>query len=63
MSAREQKQINVGMGPLLGGGVGVGVFWYVWGIYGFFWGLAYGLWWPVWIGYRLAQYLLPGVLA
>ena len=39
-------------------GAGVGVFWYVWGLYGFWWGLLYGIFWHVWGGYRLAEFLL-----
>ena len=38
--------------------VGLGVFWFVWGHYGFWWGVLYGLCWPVWAGYRLAEALL-----
>lgn len=36
----------------------MGVFWYVWGLYGFWWGLAYGLFWQIWLGYRIAAYVL-----
>lgn len=39
-------------------GVAYGVFWYVWGVYGFWWGLVYGAFWPIWVGYRLASYFL-----
>jgi len=38
--------------------IGWGVLWYVWGLYGFWWGLLYGVFWQVWVGYRLAEYLL-----
>lgn len=38
-------------------GIGLGVFWGIWGVYGFWWGLLYGLFWPVWFGYRAALYL------
>lgn len=37
---------------------GMGVWWFVWGLYGFWWGVLYGLFWPVWAGYRLADFLL-----
>ena len=40
------------------GGVGLGVFWYAWGKFGFLWGLTYGIFWPTWVGFRLAEYLL-----
>lgn len=40
-------------------GIGFGVFWYVWGHLGFWWGVLYGACWPVWIGYRIAAWLLP----
>ena len=46
---------------VLSGGVlgpGLGIWWYVWSAYGFWWGLWYGALWPVWIGYRLAAWLL-----
>jgi hypothetical protein len=39
-------------------GISAGVFWYVWGLYGFLWGLCYGMFWEFWAGYRLAAYLL-----
>lgn len=38
--------------------IAIGVWWYVWGVYGFWWGVFYGFFWPVWIGFRLAHYLL-----
>ena len=38
--------------------LGLGIWWYVWGVKGFWWGVLYGLCWPIWVGYRLAQYLL-----
>jgi hypothetical protein len=37
---------------------GLGVFWNIWGAYGFWWGVLYGLWWPTWVGYWLAGMLL-----
>lgn len=36
----------------------LGVWWFVWGKFGFWWGVLYGLFWQVWIGYRLAAWLL-----
>lgn len=39
-------------------GIALGVWWYVWGLYGFWWGVCYGLFWPEWVGYRLAAFLL-----
>lgn len=41
-------------------GIGGGVFWHVWTLYGFWWGVLYGLFWQSWVGYRLAVYLLGG---
>ena len=41
------------------GGIGSGVFWYVWGKLGFGWALVYGFFWPIWLGYHLAAKLLP----
>lgn len=38
--------------------VSIGVFWYVWGAWGFWWGVLCGLGWPVWLGYRLAKHLV-----
>jgi hypothetical protein len=38
--------------------VGVGVFWAVWGVYGFWWALVYGFFWPIWLGYRAALFFL-----
>lgn len=37
-------------------GAGIGVFWFVWGKLGFWWGLLYGFSWPIWIGYRIAEW-------
>lgn len=39
-------------------GVGFGIFWVAWGKFGFWWGVLYGACWPIWLGYRLAEYLL-----
>jgi hypothetical protein len=39
------------------GGVGLGVWWAIWGLKGFWWGVLYGMFWPIWIGYRLAMWL------
>ena len=39
------------------GGPGLGVFWAAWSYVGFWWALLYGFFWPVWIGFRLAEYL------
>lgn len=38
--------------------VGIGVWWFVWGVKGFWWGVLYGICWEIWGGYRLAAYLL-----
>ena len=42
-----------------GCGFGFGVWWFVWGKVGFWWGALYGLFWPIWLGYRIAAILLP----
>ena len=39
-------------------GVGFGVWWFVWGAKGFWWGVLYGLFWPIWVGYHIAAWLL-----
>ena len=39
-------------------GIGFGVWWFVWGVKGFWWGVLYGLCWPIWIGYHMAAWLL-----
>jgi hypothetical protein len=39
-------------------GFGLGVWWYVWGVKGFWWGLLYGFFWPIWLGYHVAELLL-----
>lgn len=38
---------------------GLGVLWHVWSSYGFWWGLIYGAFWQIWLGYRVAAWLLP----
>ena len=35
-----------------------GVWWNVWGVYGFWWGVWYGLFWEIWVGYKLSEFLL-----
>ena len=42
---------------LRGSGIGLGVWWVVWSVKGFWWGVLYGLGWPVWVGYRMAEFL------
>ncbi len=42
------------------GGFGFGVFWYTWGIHGVWWAILYGVFWEVWLGYRIATVLLGG---
>jgi len=57
----EVKVVNTVTTTSVGGfslSVAGGVFWYVWGVYGFWWGLLYGFFWPVWVGYRMAWYFL-----
>jgi hypothetical protein len=39
-------------------GIGIGVWWYIWGTYGFWWGVLYGVFWEVWVGFKLATYLV-----
>ena len=39
-------------------GIGIGVFWFAWGKFGFGWGILYGIFYQVWFGYRLAEWLL-----
>jgi hypothetical protein len=38
-------------------GIGLGVFWFVNAKVGFLWAVVYGLFWPLWVGYRLAEWL------
>ena len=38
-------------------GFGIGVWWFVWGAKSFWWGVVYGAFWPVWLGYRAAAWL------
>jgi hypothetical protein len=38
--------------------VGIGVWWFVWGAKGFWWGVLYGLGWEIWVGYRLAEFFM-----
>lgn len=38
--------------------VSVGVFWFAWEKFGFLWGVLYGLFWEIWVGYRMAETLL-----
>lgn len=42
-------------------GIGSGIMWHVWSLYGFWWGVLYGLFWPIWIGYRVG-YEAAGLL-
>lgn len=36
-------------------GIGIGVFWCVWDARGFWWGLLYGSFWPIWVGHHVAS--------
>lgn len=38
--------------------IGIGVSWAVYPVYGFWWAVAYGLCWEIWIGYRVAAWLV-----
>ena len=38
--------------------VGIGVWWFVWGVKGFWWGVLYGIGWETWLGYHLAIWLM-----
>ena len=58
MSATVQKVEVVRQFSAIRLSVAIGVFWFVWGHYGFWWGILYGLFWPVWLGYRLAHFIL-----
>jgi len=49
---------NVYLLPIIS--VGLGILWRVWDLYGFWWGLLYGMFWEVWIGYRFATWMLAG---
>jgi hypothetical protein len=42
------------------GGIAIGVAYVIYGVYGFWWAVAYGLFWPTWVGYHLAKYLIGG---
>lgn len=58
------KVVNTGRTTSVGTfglSVAIGVWWYVWGVYGFWWGVCYGFFWPVWLGFRLAAYALAGL--
>jgi len=35
-------------------GMAIGVFWHIWAVYGFWWGLWYACTWPIWLGLRVA---------
>ena len=35
-----------------------GVAWYVWSQYGLAWALLYGIFWPAWLGFHAAAYIL-----
>ena len=39
-------------------GIGIGAWWHIWGIYGFWWGMLYGVFWEVWVGIKLVHYLV-----
>lgn len=38
-------------------GIGWGVWWYVWGTKGFWWGVVYGMFWPIIAGFRFAAWM------
>lgn len=51
------KESSSGTVSISWGGVGLGVWWFIWGKYGFWWGVLYGAFWPVWGGWHLAAFL------
>lgn len=53
----ETKSSGNGLAIVRIAGVGLGVFWYAWGKVGFWWALVYGVFWPTWVGYRIAESL------
>lgn len=54
----EQKNVGDDNHTYRGLLIAIGVWWFVWGVKGFWWGALYGLGWPVWLGYRVAEYAL-----
>lgn len=58
MKASEFKfKVTVPAITAIVGCMNFGVFWFVWDAAGFWWAILYGLFWPVWVGYRLAEFL------
>lgn len=55
--SKSKTSINVKGAAFPKFGIFVGVFWALWGPYGFWWALLYAAFWPVWFGFRLAQWL------
>ena len=51
--SKERTTISLATGT----GFGFGVFWFVWGYYGIWWGILYGIFWIPWLGYRFAQWM------
>ena len=39
-------------------GVALGVFWAAWNLHGFWWGLIYGLFWPIALGFHATEVFL-----
>jgi len=38
-------------------GMAAGTFWFVWDKLGFWWGLVYGVFWTVYVGFKIAGFL------
>ncbi len=58
MSERDGQATAMNAFTIASCSVGLGVWWAVWDVYGFWWGLLYGLFWHEWVGYRLATFLV-----
>jgi hypothetical protein len=54
----EKTPVKVTVSNAFLSGFGLGVFWSAWDAVGFWWALLYGMFWPVWLGYLLAEKLL-----
>lgn len=50
MAVEEYSLVKVSMAA--------GIFWAVWTVKGFWWGVLASLFWPAWLGYHVAVYLL-----
>lgn len=54
----EGSKVKNARNVVIWSGAGWGFMWAVWDVYGFWWALLYGAFWPIWVSYHFARWML-----